>query len=271
MARRAWYRSRRAATASDVLAVAGRSLSRRPVWRAPLLRVGPCRRSCCATSKTPPNPSRSSSAKEVRIESVISGIVSSVRSRRVKEPPSDRRRPKVVHSTSRTAPHLHRRCRALAVQNRTGPRRHACIAHCGPVEACALLNSRFRSARVRWPHTLTDDVDARRLTLQIERDVVHRARLSLLLAAVQTALAGHRRDLRRINARLRCEPDQEAVPTPTGLQPTAGPERDVMPSREKHRRSASPPLQKTPTGIQGLDDITRGGLPRGRPTLVSGG
>ncbi|MGH6646917.1 circadian clock protein KaiC [Aquabacterium sp.] len=30
-------------------------------------------------------------------------------------------------------------------------------------------------------------------------------------------------------------------------------------------------LQKTPTGIQGLDEITRGGLPRGRPTLVCGG
>ncbi|RZL04356.1 MAG: circadian clock protein KaiC [Rubrivivax sp.] len=30
-------------------------------------------------------------------------------------------------------------------------------------------------------------------------------------------------------------------------------------------------LQKAPTGIQGLDEITRGGLPRGRPTLVCGG
>jgi circadian clock protein KaiC len=29
-------------------------------------------------------------------------------------------------------------------------------------------------------------------------------------------------------------------------------------------------LPKAPTGIQGLDDITEGGLPRGRPTLVSG-
>ena len=29
-------------------------------------------------------------------------------------------------------------------------------------------------------------------------------------------------------------------------------------------------LTKTPTGIQGLDDITAGGLPQGRPTLVSG-
>lgn len=31
------------------------------------------------------------------------------------------------------------------------------------------------------------------------------------------------------------------------------------------------PLQKSPTGINGLDEITGGGLPRGRPTLVCGG
>ena len=39
-------------------------------------------------------------------------------------------------------------------------------------------------------------------------------------------------------------------------------------------RSASTPrlqLPKTPTGIQGLDEITGGGLPKGRPTLVCGG
>ena len=30
-------------------------------------------------------------------------------------------------------------------------------------------------------------------------------------------------------------------------------------------------LAKTLTGIQGLDEITRGGLPKGRPTLVCGG
>ena len=30
-------------------------------------------------------------------------------------------------------------------------------------------------------------------------------------------------------------------------------------------------LPKSPTGIQGLDEITGGGLPRGRPTLVCGG
>src|SRR5215470_2955012 len=29
-------------------------------------------------------------------------------------------------------------------------------------------------------------------------------------------------------------------------------------------------LPKAPTGIQGLDEITQGGLPRGRPTLICG-
>ena len=43
----------------------------------------------------------------------------------------------------------------------------------------------------------------------------------------------------------------------------------------KSKRSKSAPfvgsLPKCPTGIQGLDEITSGGLPRGRPTLVCGG
>ena len=30
-------------------------------------------------------------------------------------------------------------------------------------------------------------------------------------------------------------------------------------------------VPKSPTGIQGLDEITGGGLPRGRPTLICGG
>jgi circadian clock protein KaiC len=41
------------------------------------------------------------------------------------------------------------------------------------------------------------------------------------------------------------------------------------------RKTSRPPstvrLRKTLTGIQGLDEITGGGLPSGRPTLVSGG
>ena len=40
------------------------------------------------------------------------------------------------------------------------------------------------------------------------------------------------------------------------------------------RKEHSPPqatLQKSPTGIQGFDEITAGGLPAGRPTLVCGG
>ncbi len=30
-------------------------------------------------------------------------------------------------------------------------------------------------------------------------------------------------------------------------------------------------IEKCPTGVRGLDEITNGGLPRGRPTLISGG
>src|SRR5450755_512734 len=38
-------------------------------------------------------------------------------------------------------------------------------------------------------------------------------------------------------------------------------------------KSAAPVahLPKCPTGIQGLDEVTGGGLPKGRPTLVCGG
>ncbi len=43
--------------------------------------------------------------------------------------------------------------------------------------------------------------------------------------------------------------------------------------KEKHTEAHKAPasLEKCPTGIQGLDEITHGGLPRGRPTLVCGG
>jgi len=42
-------------------------------------------------------------------------------------------------------------------------------------------------------------------------------------------------------------------------------------SRTPHPDSSSRALPKCPTGIHGLDEITLGGLPRGRPTLVCGG
>jgi circadian clock protein KaiC len=38
-----------------------------------------------------------------------------------------------------------------------------------------------------------------------------------------------------------------------------------------NQKSVRAELSKAPTGIPGLDDITNGGLPQGRPTLVSGG
>ncbi len=37
------------------------------------------------------------------------------------------------------------------------------------------------------------------------------------------------------------------------------------------KASSPPSLEKAPTGIRGLDEITEGGLPRGRTTLVAGG
>jgi circadian clock protein KaiC len=41
-------------------------------------------------------------------------------------------------------------------------------------------------------------------------------------------------------------------------------------SKEKSRKRTSNGLKKEPTGISGFDEITRGGLPQGRPTLVCG-
>ncbi len=43
-----------------------------------------------------------------------------------------------------------------------------------------------------------------------------------------------------------------------------------MPKASGKKNIASPSLPKTPTGIQGLDEITGGGFPRGRPTLICG-
>lgn len=44
-----------------------------------------------------------------------------------------------------------------------------------------------------------------------------------------------------------------------------------MAQKKKVSHTSSQTLLKAPTGIQGLDEITWGGLPRGRPTLISGG
>src|SRR3989304_643219 len=41
--------------------------------------------------------------------------------------------------------------------------------------------------------------------------------------------------------------------------------------KAKSTPKSRPQLPKAPTGIQGLDEITGGGLPKGRPTLVCGG
>ena len=43
-----------------------------------------------------------------------------------------------------------------------------------------------------------------------------------------------------------------------------------MPQAATAPQAARRPLAKCPTGIQGLDDVTQGGLPQGRPTLVCG-
>ena len=44
-----------------------------------------------------------------------------------------------------------------------------------------------------------------------------------------------------------------------------------MPLRRKKRPRAIREVVKCPTGIRGLDEITGGGLPKGRPTLICGG
>lgn len=49
------------------------------------------------------------------------------------------------------------------------------------------------------------------------------------------------------------------------------PTRSRKVRRKPSKRSAPAVLEKVPTGIVGFDEITGGGLPRGRPTLVCGG
>src|SRR5262245_52131066 len=45
----------------------------------------------------------------------------------------------------------------------------------------------------------------------------------------------------------------------------------LITAAEQMNISAVSALPKSPSGIQGLDEITGGGLPRGRPTLLCGG
>src|SRR5687768_9312110 len=44
----------------------------------------------------------------------------------------------------------------------------------------------------------------------------------------------------------------------------------IMPPKSKKQISRDKQLPKTPTGITGLDEITGGGLPTGRPALICG-
>jgi circadian clock protein KaiC len=44
----------------------------------------------------------------------------------------------------------------------------------------------------------------------------------------------------------------------------------AKPAANARRLSALQPVSKAPTGIEGFDEITFGGLPQGRPTLVCG-
>ena len=60
------------------------------------------------------------------------------------------------------------------------------------------------------------------------------------------------------------------VPKRASLAPLV-PKRATLAPLVPKRASPARLLPKCPTGIQGLDEITGGGLPRGRPTLVCGG
>jgi circadian clock protein KaiC len=53
------------------------------------------------------------------------------------------------------------------------------------------------------------------------------------------------------------------------MTPTSASEPDRM-TATPHKLSGLAELRKAPTGISGLDEVTGGGLPRGRPTLVCG-
>jgi circadian clock protein KaiC len=49
------------------------------------------------------------------------------------------------------------------------------------------------------------------------------------------------------------------------------PEQTIVKAKQTRTTKKLTGIEKCPTGIRGLDEITGGGLPRGRPTLVCGG
>src|SRR6266536_2116100 len=55
------------------------------------------------------------------------------------------------------------------------------------------------------------------------------------------------------------------------MKTTATSQRKTKTATKGNSRAALPVLEKCPTGIRGFDELTAGGLPRGRPTLVCGG
>ncbi|HEY4990603.1 MAG TPA: ATPase domain-containing protein, partial [Nakamurella sp.] len=57
----------------------------------------------------------------------------------------------------------------------------------------------------------------------------------------------------------------------TGAGPAAARNAGGVVSRSTPASDSVRELVKAPTGIGGFDEITRGGLPRGRATLVTGG
>jgi hypothetical protein len=59
-----------------------------------------------------------------------------------------------------------------------------------------------------------DSAEFKRLILQIERDLLAQARLRTLLTTAGVTVAGHRRDLRTVEARLRARQDPAARRSP---------------------------------------------------------
>jgi circadian clock protein KaiC len=65
-------------------------------------------------------------------------------------------------------------------------------------------------------------------------------------------------------------PPEPAPSTNVQLQRPEGPIDMARPKKPAKTLPEPPTLPKAPTGIQGLDEITGGGVPRGRPTLLCG-